>query len=121
MKIARLELPERGSNVGITPVIASAKAPPIVQAAHLNQGPAQVVVHEFGQYHVLRASGALVWCLLCGRFGEERIQHGRGLDGDCVVVLKGPKVRAHSQLKLLREGWHPRTKAPLPPDVPYFR
>ena len=90
-------------------------------AAPLNPGPALVAVHEFGRYHDLRLSGVLVWCRLCGRFGAERIQRGRGLGGDCLVVTKGIKYRAHSQLLLLRDGLHPRTKEPLPPEVPYVR
>ena len=119
--LARLELPERESNVGSTPDIASAKAPPPAMAAALNPGPALDAVHEFGRYHDLRLSGVLVWCRLCGRFGAERIQRGRGLGGDCLVALKGPKFRTHTQLNLLRDGLHPRTKEPLPPELPFVR
>ena len=76
-KRARQEATEHVSSDGSTPVVASARAPPIVQAALLNPGPAPVAVHEFGRYHDLRLSGVLVSCCLCGRFGAERIQRGR--------------------------------------------
>ena len=116
-KRARLAMPECASNVGSTPSIASTEALPIPPPIRLNPAPAHVAVFQFGRNHDLRESGPVVWCRLCGRFGEERVQEGRGIGGDCV----GWERRAHSQLRLLRSGRHPRTEAPLPPEYPYRR
>ena len=103
----------------------STEVGPIVAAAHLNPNtaaecPLRNVMQMFGRYHDLRQSGALVWCRLCGRFGEERIRPD-GLGGDGKVALKGAKYRAHTQLNLLRSGLHPRTKMPLPVDIAFLR
>ena len=117
---------ERENIGGSAPVIVSANVAPFVQVAPLNPFPApehplRDAMHLFGRYHDLRQSGMVIWCRSCGRFGEERLQKDRGLGGDCLVVTKGPKYRAHTQLNLLRAGFHPRTKAPLPPDVAFVR
>ena len=110
-------MPERESNAGSTPSIASAEALPIPPPIRLNPVPAQGAVFQFGQGHDLRESGPVIWCRLCGRYGEERVQEGRGIGGDCV----GWKRRAHSNLRLLSRGRHPRTEVPLPPEYPYWR
>ena len=116
-KRARVELPEYVSNSGSTPVVASTRPIPIVQAIPLLQVPAPRAALQFGTGHDLRASGTLIWCRTCGRYGAERIQKGRGLGGECV----GWERRAHSNLKLLRNGLHPREETPLPPERPYYR
>ena len=116
-KRARLAMPECESNVGSTPSIASTEALPIPPPIRMNPAPAQRAVFQFGQGHDLRESGPVIWCRSCGRYGEERVQEGRGIGGDCV----GWGRRAHSHLRLLRSGRHPRTEVPLPPEYPYWR
>jgi len=125
-KRAKGEQHERENIGGSAPGIVSANAAPFVQVAPLNPFPApehplRDAMHLFGRYHDLRQSGMVIWCRSCGRFGEERLQKGRGLGGNCLVVTHGPKHRAHTQLNLLRDGFHPRTKARLPPEFAFER
>ena len=126
IKRAKGDQHERENTGGSAHAFVSAIAAPLVQLAPLNPFPAlehplRDAMHLFGRFHDLRQSGMVIWSRSCGRFGEERLQKNRGLGGDCLVVTDGLKHRAHTQLNLIRAGLHPRTKAPLPPDVAFVR
>ena len=60
-----------------------------------------------GLGHLLFLSGALVWCKICGCYGEKRFK-------DLKRACQGPAVggRASMLLRLLR-GLHPVSKQPL--------
>ena len=79
--------------------------------------PAPHIVWALGPGHDLRLSGEVIWCRKCGRYGEERVKQGVGIGGSCT----GNRNVAHTQRNLLRRGLHPRTQAPLPPDVAFRR
>ena len=65
----------------------------------------------------LRASGQLVWCRKCGRYGEGNLRSD-GLGGPC----KGVEARNATQFRLLTTGWHPQRRGVrLPPDVAFHR
>ena len=79
--------------------------------------PAPHIVWALGPGHDLRLSGEVIWCKKCGRYGEERVKQGMGIGGVCT----GGRSVAHTQLNALRNGRHPRTGVPLPPDVAFRR
>ena len=108
--------PERARKTESTIGSASATAEPV--AAVVPQKSLKPHVRwALGPGHDLRLSGDLVWCRDCGRFGAERIKTGVGIGGPCL----GKEGRAHTQLKLLKDGKHPRTQVPIPPDVAFLR
>ena len=104
-----------------TIAIASVPAPPDLTAVPLQVGPARmrhapIPAHAIGSGHKLRASGLLIWCRNCGRYGEDRFRKD-GLGGSC----RGESVRDPTQYDRLIHGRHPRWNTPLPPDVPDVR
>ena len=107
--------PEAVRTSGSTPVSARPKAVQTVRAAQVERGNGHPLP-VFGSGHDLRLSGEVVWCRKCGRYGEERVR-ADGLGGRC----KGARFANHTQIGLLRGGYHPRTGHALPPDVAYHR
>ena len=115
MKLRR-EKPERASNTEPTLGVASVRVEPSLAAAPARQR-APHIVWALGPGHDLRLSGEVVWSRKCDRFGAERVKTGIGIGGRCL----GEEKVAHTQRNLLRRGLHPRTMAPLPPDVAFKR
>ena len=58
--------------------------------------------------HLLRASGAIIWCLRCGCFAA--LRHGKGLKGQC---QPGKNSSARVRIARLQAGRHPLTGAHL--------
>ena len=57
--------------------------------------------------HILFITGGIVWCNLCGRYGETRTHD---LRAQCKLV---PGPGSHFRLKRLQQGRHPTTNVPL--------
>jgi hypothetical protein len=69
--------------------------------------------------HARVMSGDLIWCTRCGSFSEHV---GKGLAKACRGRFQG-SIRGGlpGQLKRLMAGWHPVTRAALPPPIPESR
>ena len=71
--------------------------------------------HGLGIGHDLRRSGALVWCRICGAYGELRFKHlKRACEGEA-----GNGMRAGQLSRLLR-GFHPLKKGEALPRPTSF-
>ena len=88
------------------------EAPPITTTSWR----ATVKRFKFGQGHNLRQSGMLIWCKICGRFGEERFRED-GLGRKC----SGDPGQYATQLNNLRRAQHPYKDRLLPLDIPFVR
>ena len=66
--------------------------------------------------HLLFVSGTVTWCQVCGAYGHSRL---RGLLRSCPGTIAGRSESGRAAaLRLLRNGRHPKSLAPLPRAVP---